>query len=138
VSEGNYRLLRSNTSCVYIRQVRVTGMSTTIPCSVTRNKTCKINVFFFSFFFYFFAFGLELLRNADVACHRLQIRLAARIARNVNIFRRFQINSEKRLIPSSCLSVYLSAIISAASTGRIVVNFYIGEFHENLSNSTFR
>jgi len=47
--------------------------------------------------------------------------------------RRIPISSEKRLFPSTSLSVCPSAYIGAAPTVQIFVKFDIGNFHENLS-----
>jgi hypothetical protein len=47
--------------------------------------------------------------------------------------RRVRISSEKRLFPSTDLSVCPSAYIGATTTARIFVKFDIGDFHENLS-----
>ena len=47
---------------------------------------------------------------------------------SVTVFRRVRIHSEKRLLTLSCSSVCLSARISTAPTGRILVNLILGAF----------
>jgi hypothetical protein len=47
---------------------------------------------------------------------------------SVTVLRRVRIHSEKRLLTLSCSSVCLSARISTAPTGRILVNLILGAF----------
>ena len=54
------------------------------------------------------------------------------------LVRRVRVNSEKRLLASSRLSVCLPVCVGVSPTGRILVKFNIGDLYENMSrNSDF-
>jgi len=74
--------------------------------------------------------------SRDILCYRAVCSLWGKRSWRKNSFRVLSESREKRLWASSCLSIRLSARISAAPTWRIFVNFDTGE--KNLSINSIK